>query len=61
MPKWINCDYSVIVVYNYVVVRDTNSIASLSCQGCYSKMKNWFEDNLLNTGIGVIVVCSIEV
>ncbi|XP_012671409.1 leukocyte surface antigen CD53-like [Clupea harengus] len=30
-------------------------------EGCYSKMKNWFEDNLLNTGIGVIVVCSIEV
>lgn len=29
--------------------------------GCFSKMKTWFEDNLLNTGIGVIVVCSIEV
>ncbi|KAL2092436.1 hypothetical protein ACEWY4_012234 [Coilia grayii] len=30
-------------------------------EGCYKKMRTWFEDNLLNTGIGVIVVCSIEV
>ncbi|XP_063051253.1 leukocyte surface antigen CD53-like [Engraulis encrasicolus] len=30
-------------------------------EGCYKKMKTWFEENLLNTGIGVIVVCSIEV
>ncbi|XP_062399161.1 leukocyte surface antigen CD53-like [Sardina pilchardus] len=29
--------------------------------GCYNKMKIWFEENLLNTGIGVIVICSIEV
>ncbi|KAF5899119.1 leukocyte surface antigen CD53-like, partial [Clarias magur] len=28
--------------------------------GCYLKLKNWFESNLLGTGIGVIVVCSIE-
>ncbi|XP_066510284.1 leukocyte surface antigen CD53-like [Hoplias malabaricus] len=30
-------------------------------EGCYSKMKRWFEENLLSTGIGVIIVCSIEV
>ncbi|XP_053336686.1 leukocyte surface antigen CD53 [Clarias gariepinus] len=29
--------------------------------GCYSKLKQWFESNLLGTGIGVIIVCSIEV
>ncbi|KAI4876683.1 hypothetical protein NFI96_012360, partial [Prochilodus magdalenae] len=29
--------------------------------GCYSKLKAWFDDNLLSTGIGVIIVCSIEV
>lgn len=33
-----------------------------SCiQGCYTKLKEVFENNLLNTGIGVIVVCIIEV
>ncbi|XP_052411596.1 leukocyte surface antigen CD53 [Carassius gibelio] len=30
-------------------------------EGCYTKLKNTFEGNLLNTGIGVIVVCVIEV
>lgn len=30
-------------------------------QGCFTKLKNTFEKNLLNTGIGVIVVCVIEV
>ncbi|XP_026067549.1 leukocyte surface antigen CD53 [Carassius auratus] len=30
-------------------------------EGCYTKLKNAFEGNLLNTGIGVIVVCVIEV
>ncbi|XP_065106379.1 tetraspanin-9 [Paramisgurnus dabryanus] len=30
-------------------------------QGCYKKLKETFESNLLNTGIGVIVVCIIEV
>ncbi|XP_072521154.1 leukocyte surface antigen CD53 [Salminus brasiliensis] len=30
-------------------------------KGCYSKLKIWFENNLLSTGIGIIVVCSIEV
>ncbi|KAI5625246.1 leukocyte surface antigen CD53 [Silurus asotus] len=29
--------------------------------GCYLKLKNWFETNLLGTGIAVIVICSIEV
>lgn len=30
-------------------------------QGCFTKLKDTFEQNLLNTGIGVIVVCVIEV
>ncbi|KAF4074636.1 hypothetical protein AMELA_G00241560 [Ameiurus melas] len=30
-------------------------------KGCYLKMKNWFENNLLGTGIAVIIICSIEV
>uniref|UniRef100_A0AAY4DR92 Tetraspanin n=2 Tax=Denticeps clupeoides TaxID=299321 RepID=A0AAY4DR92_9TELE len=30
-------------------------------KGCYNLMKEWFESNLLSTGIGVIVLCSIEV
>ncbi|XP_059406842.1 leukocyte surface antigen CD53-like [Carassius carassius] len=30
-------------------------------KGCYTILKNAFEGNLLNTGIGVIVVCVIEV
>ncbi|KAG5280813.1 hypothetical protein AALO_G00064290 [Alosa alosa] len=30
-------------------------------KGCHTMMETWFEDNLLNTGIGVIVICSIEV
>ncbi|XP_051750316.1 leukocyte surface antigen CD53 [Ctenopharyngodon idella] len=30
-------------------------------EGCFSKLKTAFDDNLLNTGIGVIVVCIIEV
>ncbi|XP_017564776.2 leukocyte surface antigen CD53 [Pygocentrus nattereri] len=30
-------------------------------EGCYTKLKNWFDRNLLSTGIGVIIVCSIEV
>ncbi|KAG9261523.1 leukocyte surface antigen CD53 [Astyanax mexicanus] len=30
-------------------------------QGCYDKLRNWFDGNLLSTGIGIIVVCSIEV
>ncbi|XP_058633554.1 leukocyte surface antigen CD53 isoform X2 [Onychostoma macrolepis] len=30
-------------------------------QGCFTKLKDTFEKNLLNTGIGVIVVCVIEV
>ncbi|XP_046698381.1 leukocyte surface antigen CD53 [Silurus meridionalis] len=30
-------------------------------EGCYLKLKNWFETNLLGTGIAVIVICSIEV
>lgn len=29
--------------------------------GCYDLLKDWFERNLLSTGIGIIVVCSIEV
>ncbi|XP_076855260.1 leukocyte surface antigen CD53 [Brachyhypopomus gauderio] len=29
--------------------------------GCYDKLKTWFDSNLLSTGIGVICVCSIEV
>ncbi|XP_056601273.1 leukocyte surface antigen CD53 [Triplophysa dalaica] len=29
--------------------------------GCYTKLKDTFENNLLNAGIGVIVVCVIEV
>ncbi|KAB5528315.1 hypothetical protein PHYPO_G00138850 [Pangasianodon hypophthalmus] len=29
--------------------------------GCYKKLKEWFDGNLLGTGIGVIIVCSIEV
>ncbi|KAI7813620.1 leukocyte surface antigen CD53 [Triplophysa rosa] len=30
-------------------------------KGCYTKLKDTFENNLLNAGIGVIVVCVIEV
>ncbi|KAL6466032.1 hypothetical protein MHYP_G00261650 [Metynnis hypsauchen] len=30
-------------------------------EGCYTKLKSWFDRNLLGTGIGVIIVCSIEV
>ncbi|MCJ8746684.1 hypothetical protein PDJAM_G00144570 [Pangasius djambal] len=30
-------------------------------QGCYKKLKEWLESNLLGTGIGVIIICSIEV
>ncbi|KAK2911272.1 hypothetical protein Q8A67_003405 [Cirrhinus molitorella] len=30
-------------------------------QGCFTLLKNSFEENLLNTGVGVIVVCIIEV
>ncbi|XP_016370014.1 leukocyte surface antigen CD53-like [Sinocyclocheilus rhinocerous] len=30
-------------------------------QGCFTKLKDAFEENLLNTGISVIVVCVIEV
>lgn len=30
-------------------------------KGCYTKLKDLFENNLLNAGIGVIVVCIIEV
>ncbi|KAF7652077.1 hypothetical protein LDENG_00101920 [Lucifuga dentata] len=29
--------------------------------GCVQKLKNWFEDNFLTTGISVIVLCIIEV
>uniref|UniRef100_A0A4W5QWX2 Tetraspanin n=1 Tax=Hucho hucho TaxID=62062 RepID=A0A4W5QWX2_9TELE len=29
--------------------------------GCYNKLKVWFEDNFLVTGVGVIVLCIIEV
>ncbi|XP_026997718.2 leukocyte surface antigen CD53 isoform X2 [Tachysurus fulvidraco] len=29
--------------------------------GCYAKLKTWIEDNLLGTGIAVIIICSIEV
>ncbi|XP_060740312.1 leukocyte surface antigen CD53 [Tachysurus vachellii] len=29
--------------------------------GCYTKLKKWIEDNLLGTGIAVIIICSIEV
>ncbi|XP_077097030.1 leukocyte surface antigen CD53 [Siphateles boraxobius] len=30
-------------------------------QGCFSKLKDVFDKNLLNVGVGVIVVCIIEV
>lgn len=30
-------------------------------KGCYSLLKDWLDSNLLSTGIGIIVVCSIEV
>lgn len=30
-------------------------------KGCYLKLKDWFEHNLLGTGIAVIIICSIEV
>ncbi|XP_051974357.1 leukocyte surface antigen CD53-like [Xyrauchen texanus] len=30
-------------------------------QGCYDKLKKVFDSNLLNVGIGVIVICIIEV
>ncbi|XP_067087005.1 leukocyte surface antigen CD53-like [Osmerus mordax] len=30
-------------------------------EGCYTKLKVWFEDNFLSVGIGVIVLCVIEV
>lgn len=29
--------------------------------GCYNKLKVWFEENFLVTGVGVIVLCIIEV
>ncbi|KAM6965351.1 leukocyte surface antigen CD53-like [Aplochiton taeniatus] len=32
-----------------------------SWQGCYDKLKAWFEENFLSTGVGVIVLCVIEV
>ncbi|KAL7836229.1 hypothetical protein AOLI_G00275130 [Acnodon oligacanthus] len=34
---------------------------SIWTEGCYTKLKDWFDKNLLGTGIGVIIVCSIEV
>ncbi|TRY54442.1 hypothetical protein DNTS_023710 [Danionella cerebrum] len=30
-------------------------------KGCYIVLKDWFEENLLSTGVGVITVCIIEV
>lgn len=30
-------------------------------QGCFTKLKETFENNILNVGVGVIVVCIIEV
>ncbi|XP_060762683.1 leukocyte surface antigen CD53 [Neoarius graeffei] len=45
----------------------TSCCQSTPCQakywkeGCYVKLKNWFESNLLGTGITVIIICSIEV
>ncbi|XP_062873864.1 leukocyte surface antigen CD53 [Trichomycterus rosablanca] len=29
--------------------------------GCFKKLKDWFEKNLLSTGIGVVSICCIEV
>ncbi|XP_048043181.1 leukocyte surface antigen CD53 isoform X1 [Megalobrama amblycephala] len=51
-------------------VTDWNNHVPKSCksengthwpEGCFDKLKNAFDKNLLNTGIGVIVVCIIEV
>ncbi|CAN9512786.1 unnamed protein product [Ophioblennius macclurei] len=30
-------------------------------KGCLEKLKNWFEDNFLYTGVSVIILCIIEV
>ncbi|XP_066559145.1 leukocyte surface antigen CD53 isoform X2 [Amia ocellicauda] len=30
-------------------------------EGCYTKLKDWFEKNFLNVGVGVIILCIIEV
>ncbi|GAA6109853.1 leukocyte surface antigen CD53 isoform X1 [Tachysurus ichikawai] len=43
------------------------NLSSSACKGntqqtgCYAKLKKWIEDNLLGTGIAVIIICSIEV
>ncbi|XP_058230643.1 leukocyte surface antigen CD53 [Hemibagrus wyckioides] len=37
------------------------SSCKLAQTGCYSKLKNAIENNLLGTGITVIIICSIEV
>ncbi|KAJ8005885.1 hypothetical protein DPEC_G00122550 [Dallia pectoralis] len=29
--------------------------------GCYNKLKSWFEENFLTIGVGVIVLCIVEV
>ncbi|XP_036389520.1 leukocyte surface antigen CD53-like [Megalops cyprinoides] len=55
-------------------VSDWNSSVPTSCcvtetctppkywpEGCYNKVKTWFEENLLSTGLGVIGLCVIEV
>ncbi|XP_010874970.1 CD53 molecule isoform X1 [Esox lucius] len=31
------------------------------CDGCYTKLKKWFDENLLTVGVGVIVLCIVEV
>ncbi|MEQ2160392.1 hypothetical protein GOODEAATRI_033333, partial [Goodea atripinnis] len=30
-------------------------------EGCLERLKNWFEENFLSTGISVIILCIIEV
>ncbi|KAG7472565.1 hypothetical protein MATL_G00110140 [Megalops atlanticus] len=40
---------------------ETESCTKYWSEGCYNKVKKWFEDNLLSTGLGVIGLCVIEV
>lgn len=35
--------------------------SNMYTQGCMDKLKKWFEENFLTTGISVIVICIIEV
>lgn len=39
----------------------TTQSSELWPEGCYTKLKLWFEENFLSAGVGVIMLCIIEV